>query len=935
MRPVINALVAQATEAARRQGIVTAHPSDPARVEVRWAANGSVTQPFTAQLTSAFAKGHEVYHYPEHEGGTSLGHGRILATRNHLGPTQHLVHFWHLAEARWVPWHRLAALRGVRATFLRGPKADAAETEALRLRNLAYALEEWNAGTGGLTRLEIDPLPHQLHVVHKILSSGDLNWLIADDVGLGKTIEVGLLLAALRQRGLERVLLVVPAGLTRQWEEELRDKFFLDDFVVYGENATPKSASQWRMYDRVIVSVDRAKTEKHRANFALAEPWDLVVFDEAHWLTRHEYGYQMTKTDRYMLAEQLRRSADAFLLLTGTPHQGRDDQFRGILELLRPGHEWRRRFMTLDRNPEILSQMVIRNRKADVTDIDGNFLFKGKTSNTISIRPNEDERAFDQALLKYFRMGYAVGRELGDPGRVIGFVMTTYRKLASSSIAAIAHALRRRHDRLADPAQPEADTAEQPDADARFVEMDELVSGGGTEFFQGELEVLDHLARVAEHLQHRDSKVRQLFDTVLPAILREDAQRKVLIFTEYRSTQDIIVDELTRRFGGETVGKIKGGQPMRERRELVDRFSDSLQFLVSTEAGGEGLNLHHRCNVMVNFDLPWNPMRLVQRVGRLYRYGQTKRVVVFNVKVEDTLDQKILSGMYQRLDAVARDMASVTGEDREGLIEDILGQLIGAIDVQDVLAEAATVSEERSEERIEEAIRRAQDAARRQDELLRYASGFDPNELEGTLPLSVEHLKAFVEGMFDRTGIEVVAKLYDGDVWELRLPEKFQNALGLKQNVRVAFDRTKARKANAKLMEPELPLLKDLLRLAKDIRGDGTTGVVGLEDGSCGLAGLMRWLDEAGRPVRTQYACALLDGSGSIRINDPSWSEWLLHPVHGKTPPGQAESQQLNVHYSTLRNRILERSHLDASLGTYADEPYDIAAFVITDSRTA
>lgn len=935
MRPVINALVAQANETDKRQGIVTAHPSDPAKVEVRWAGNGSVTQPFAAQLTSAFAKGHEVYHYPEHEGGTSLGHGRILATRNHLGPTQHLVHFWHLAEARWVPWHSLAALRGVRATFLRGPKADAAETEALRLRNLAYALEEWNAGTGGLTRLEIDPLPHQLHVVHKILSSGDLNWLIADDVGLGKTIEVGLLLAALRQRGLKRVLLVVPAGLTRQWEEELRDKFFLDDFVVYGENVHPESASQWRMYDRMIVSVDRAKMERHRANFALAEPWDLVVFDEAHWLTRREYGFQMTKTDRYMVAEQLRRSADAFLLLSGTPHQGRDDQFRAILELLRPGHEWRRRFMKLGENPEILSQLVIRNRKADVTDIEGNFLFKGKTSNTISIRPSEDELAFDRALLEYFRMGYAVGRQLGDPGRVIGFVMTTYRKLASSSIAAIAHGLRRRHDRLVGPAQPDADTPEPTEADARFVEMDEFVSGSGTEFFQGELEVLDHLARMAEQLQNRDSKVTQFFDTVLPAILREDGQRKVLIFTEYRSTQDLIVDELARRFGRESVGRIKGGQPMQERREIVDRFSDSLQFLVSTEAGGEGLNLHHRCNVLVNFDLPWNPMRLVQRVGRLYRYGQTKRVVVFNVKVEDTLDQKILTGMYERLDAVARDMASVTGEDREGLIEDILGQLIGAIDVQDVLAEAATESEERSEERIEEAIRRAQDAARRQDELLRYASGFDPNELEGTLPLSVEHLKTFVEGMFDRTGIEVVARLYDGDVWELRLPEFFQHALGLRQNTRVAFDRTKARKANAKLMELDFPLLKELLLRAKDVRGDGKAGVVGLESGSCGLAGLMRWLDEAGRPVRTQYVCALLDGSGSIRINDPSWSEWLLRPVHEEPSPSPAGGHQFEDHYDTLRRRILEQSHRDASPGTYADDPYDIAAFVVEDAQTA
>src|SRR5690606_13513466 len=157
---------------------------------------------------------------------------------------------------------------------------------------------------------------------------------------------------------------------------------------------------------------------------------------------------------------------------------------------------------------------------------------------------------------------------------------------------------------------------------------------------------------------------------------------------------------------------------MAERRAAVDRFNEDCQFLVSTEPRGAGLNLHRRCNVMINFDLPWNPMRLVQRVGRLYRYGQQERVVVFNLKAANTLDQEILGGMYERLDRVAADMAAVSGENRDGLTEDILGQLIGALDVADVLEEALTTTEERSEERIEEAIRRAKEAAQAQEELL-------------------------------------------------------------------------------------------------------------------------------------------------------------------------------------------------------------------------
>src|SRR5690606_1553865 len=151
--------------------------------------------------------------------------------------------------------------------------------------------------------------------------------------------------------------------------------------------------------------------------------------------------------------------------------------------------------------------------------------------------------------------------------------------------------------------------------------------------------------------------------------------------------------------------------PTRRASDL-DRFNEDCQFLVSTEAGGEGLNLHRRCNVMVNFDLPWNPMRLVQRVGRLYRYGQREHVVVFNMKAAQTLDQEILSGMYERLNQVAADLASVTGENSAGLVEDILGQLIGALDVQEILEQALVSTEERSEERIRAAIERAQEAAK-------------------------------------------------------------------------------------------------------------------------------------------------------------------------------------------------------------------------------
>ena len=867
-------------------GVVTGLSEDATQVFVRW-PDQSRTKHRPSDLTSALEVGTEVLHQGVHEGVPSLGHGRVLATRRIAGATQHLVEFWHEAGSRWLPWQRLRPIRSVDHSlavgYVQGPDA----AESLRLRNLAYALEGWTAATGGLGRLDIDPLPHQLHVVHTILSSGTLNWMIADDVGLGKTIEVGLILAALWRQRWRRFLLVVPAGLTRQWQEELQEKFGLDDFVVYGEQFNPGNAAQWARQDRVIVSVDRAKSDEHRQNFARADRWDLTVFDEAHWLTRRETGWQYQRTQRYQLAEQLRSSSDNVLLLSGTPHQGRDDQFRALLELLRPGTEWRKRFANLRREPEIVGSLVVRNRKADVTDIDGRFIFRGKTTRRIVVEPTDEEIAFDAALQSYLRAGYRASALVpSETGRAIGFVMTIYRKLAASSIAAIAVALRRRMARLdglpiAAGYVPDP-TGRNEESDARYVETDEDVAAGGgeaSEFFHGERVALGDLVVLAGQLAERDSKVATFFDDVLPGLLKHDSRGKVLIFTEYRTTQDVLVDGLRQRYGADAVDIIRGGQPMWQRRDIVDRFNDDLQFLVSTEAGGEGLNMQRRCNVMVNFDLPWNPMRLVQRVGRLYRYGQKERVVVFNLEVSDTLDQSILGGMYERLENVAASMAPVSGENAEGLVEDIIGQLVGALDVDAVLTAASTAGRDATEEEIERALERAREAAEKQDELLRYASGFDPDALQGMLPVGVEHLKAFAEAAFRRNGIEVASRLYGGDVWEVRPPEWIRDRFGYPTTLRVAFEREKARRAKAPLFDGEHPLFRHLIELARDVTKPGATAVVPLPNGARCYTALVRTLDDAGRALRQDYVCVWVERDGTARVNDAQWARWLLEPM--------------------------------------------------------
>lgn len=934
MVPTKGSLVKLRGSAERQFGLVQgSDPRAPDLITVGWFHDKSQTKHHVAQLTSGLGPGMDVIHEASHQGGESLGQGRILSSRELGGGPQHLVDFWLRSERRWLPWQRLRPVKSVDRAF-QGLPQKSGDAEALRLRNLAYALSEWDINTGGLTKLEIDPLPHQLFLVNKILASGDLNWMIADEVGLGKTIEVGLLLTALMKRRYRRFLIVCPAGLTRQWTEELREKFLLDDFVIYGDTANPETPAQWRLYDRVIVSMDRAKHANHLPNILQAANWDLVIVDEAHRLARYEYGYKTEMTERYAMAQSLRSRTTSMLLLSGTPHQGKDDLFRGLLELLRPGREWHERFVKLRLQPELISSMIIKNRKADVTDERGNFIFHGKTTKTVEVARPPEEVAFEQALIKYFKEGYAASTSVGGTaGLAIGFVMTTFRKLAASSLAAIEKSLARRVARLQGQAlkQKMGKVPVGPDEveivlDERFVESDEqaiLASGEVTEFFAGEIASLKSLVAMARALMPTDAKVCAFFKEVLSSILAQNRHQKVLIFTEYRTTQAVLIAGLEETFGAGCVSMVHGGQTLEERRAAVDGFNEARQFLVSTEAGGEGLNLHRKCNIMINFDLPWNPMRLVQRVGRLYRYGQKEPVVVFNIKTTETLDQEILSGMYQRLDEVAAAMAPVTAENREGLIEDILGQLVGALDVAAILDQAMTEDMGHSMESIEGAMRRAQAAVKDQDLLLKYASGFDPSVMEGRIQLRPGHLKAFVEAMLQSSGIEIVAKVHGDDVWDIKLSQQWQNRLGKKQNLRIAFDRAKARSFKGELLDGDHPLLRALLALAKD-DPRGAAACIELPGIGLGYTALVRWLDESGRPVDSEYVCLMRTEGGDWLVNDDSWFAWLAEPAKDTTGGLQPSREDLEEIHAFISTHLVRHGPKEA----LPDSHYPVSGFV-------
>jgi len=860
---------------------------DGITLKVHWKNTqlGQTLIPFES-VCSGFMVGMEVQHTPISKADKSLGEGLVLKTRNVAGFDQVLVYFSDIGESRWLPFERLTWIKGVKHRFCTKDFGDETSPEKFRLKVLAHAIENWNENTGSLSRLDIDPLPHQVHLVHHILASGHLNWLIADDVGLGKTIETGMLLKALEQRGqADRVLLITPAGLTAQWKEELHNKFGLSEFRVYGDNFNIEEEREWGMYKHVIGSIDKFKEESHLEKLLRAEHWDLVIFDEAHRLSRRQYGLKYDVSHRFQLANLLRTKTKSMVLLSATPHQGKPDKFQSLLMLLNP--ERKAEIETLALNPEILSEMMIRNNKSDVTDLEGNFIFKGKTTKAIRVPHDDSMKAFDESLQSYLRKGYLTASEMGQTGNAIGFVMTVYRKLAASSAKAIHRALHNRKLRLIQ----ESDSIYESDnltvEDARFIgESEEQVLAGTQtkEFFDGELEQLDTLIAESEEVLKDDPKLKEFIDTLIPKILASNKNEKVLIFTEYKSTQEYIKSALEQQFGIGCVDLINGSMKHHERREAIRNFESDGQFLISTEAGGEGINLQDKCHIMVNYDLPWNPMRLVQRIGRLYRYGQKHRVVVFNLYSPESMDDQIMELMQERIEQVVGDLSSVSGEFNERLGEDIMGEVADLIDVETILSEAIGEGITRTTKRIEEALIKAKNAASKQRELFDYAAGFNPSEIKEELNITSEHVQSFALGMFRYLGVEITDETHKGLIWHIKLPEEIATELGVrKTRWEVTFDRKlHTHRGNCEMMDLDNFIFKFLLDKAKSYDFGGlSTSVISVNDlEGAVVCSYLRWQNSSGVRQRQELVAVQVQANQKSEINTLAFCDWLKSETH-------------------------------------------------------
>jgi superfamily II DNA or RNA helicase len=863
---------------------------------------------------------------------TTLGVGKVLRTRTLAGCEQALVQFSLSGQLRWLPFEQLRRIKDAEIMYQRAELLDKNASERTALNIIAHALRTWNEATGALDRLDVDPLPHQIGLVHRILSSGQSNWLIADDVGLGKTIEVGLLLSALeRRQNVRRILIVVPSSLTKQWKEEMLVKFDRI-FSIFGVDFQVNDPREWGLYQRVIVSLDYAKprtseddgieTTTRFGMLLAAGTWDIVIFDEAHRLSRDERG---RSTLRFKLAQGLRRNTDALLLLTGTPHQGDVGKFRNLLAIVRP--DLAHAINTLDSAPDVVNEIVLRNRKIDAVDAEGKFIFRGLVVRRVEIARDEDMLALESELASYFRRGYRAGDALGGSvGRAIGFVMTIYRKLASSSVAALGVALGGRLDRLRSAsAQGPADvvpqnrfTEEQLEPEDDFEGDDQIelrsVENVATPFFDDEIATLSALIeKCVQRLRH-DKKLERLVEIIGKVVV--ERKRKVVIFTEFRATQAYLAIKLKELLGIESA-MINGGLDVDEKRAAVNAFETERDILISTEAGGEGLNLHRRCHILINYDIPWNPARITQRIGRLYRYGQAERVIVMNFHSRDTIDNEIMSGLFDRLDVIVTQMAPVGSEFNDRYAAEIMGELLERVDISALLEEARNGTVERTKERIDAALELARKAKTIQDEILASATGFGVGTWQTLGAFETSHVASFIRRSAPLVGVSVSPSALDSEKFELRLPQSMRGVFpefGSRTVVAATTRRGSWRSGGEQvLLDFSASFLKHLVELVTAPEFGGSYGAF-IPDtlGFSFLAAFMaRFQNDQGEMQGQALMVVVRDSEGKYIVDNRKIEPMLSAPLVDAAPqPTKSSSRKIETDAARDRAEVAMASEI-------------------------
>lgn len=552
------------------------------------------------------------------------------------------------------------------ASFEGDPKRFRLGIEATRL-SLAYEYDPYFS----LSIARVDPLPHQLEAVYQyLLPLPRIRFLLADDAGAGKTIMAGLVLKELKLRGLvRRTLIIVPANLVFQWQRELRDRFREHFDIIRGMDLkNAYGVNPWQDKNQVITSMDWAKREEALESLQRVH-WDLVIVDEAHRMSASDPEH---KTDRYRLGERLSQRTHHFLLLTGTPHKGDPVNFCLFLQLLDRDVYGDVRSLEEAMRRNHAPFYLRRTKEALVTFPDPETgkvrkLFTNREVRTVRFDLDGEEFDFYEHLTRYVQeQSIRAAADDSVRGRALGFTMAMYQRRFASSIHAVRMSLGRRLQKLERqlrmPQQVTVDISrledieELPDNEvARLEEEVEVASlPFERELIQREIRDLRMLVQKAKELEDRgrSSKLEKLQEVLSDQNIFSDPNMKLIIFTEFKETLDFLVEQL--RQWGLRVTQIHGGMKIGDRdtpgtRLWAEReFREEAQILVATEAAGEGINLQF-CWLMINYDIPWNPIRLEQRMGRIHRYGQERDCLIFNFVAANTREGQVLERLLERL----------------------------------------------------------------------------------------------------------------------------------------------------------------------------------------------------------------------------------------------------------------------------------------------
>ncbi|MDD9220206.1 DEAD/DEAH box helicase [Enterobacter kobei] len=522
------------------------------------------------------------------------------------------------------------------------------------------------------------PLPHQLKALTKAMSKKQVRYLFADEVGLGKTIEAGLVMRELKLRGLaKRILVCAPKGLVSQWVSEMQTHFNESFQLMLPGEQKPQNEHDniWSRYDQVVCPVDSIKPIENRKGWSLkqlneynklrfddllAAGWDLIVIDEAHRL-----GGSTDQVARYKLGQSLAEAAPYLLLLSATPHQGKSDAFHRLMALLDAEAFPDVGSVTQER----VQPFVVRTEKRIAIDGEGKPLFCPRQTEMVAVAWKAQhglQRHLYEEVTEYIKEGY--NQAQAKQQNAIGFLMILMQRLVSSSSAAISRTLARRlkvlENKLAEEELPLAFADEWADLDGQ-TQLDELLAQCQTSLENEKNEVRRLLALAEQCVSaENDAKAEALLDWLYRLQQEEgDPYLKMLVFTEFVPTQEMLAQFFVER--GISVVSLNGSMDLSERKKVQAAFASDTRILISTDAGGEGLNLQF-CHVIVNYDMPWNPMRMEQRIGRVDRIGQQHIVRALNFVLEGTVEHRVREVLEAKLQIILEEF----GVDKTGDVLD-------------------------------------------------------------------------------------------------------------------------------------------------------------------------------------------------------------------------------------------------------------------------